>query len=87
MDRVDEWAGYQFDMAALTIGRKVENALSKNAMAKKNRKPEAQILADILGAGAGEKREFASLSKKVAVKTVKPGGEDYEILSNRSKSG
>lgn len=73
----DEWAAYQFDMACLTLGRRVENALSKNANKKKNaRKPEAHILAEILG-GPAEK-QYASLADKRPARVVRPGDAEYE---------
>ncbi|MCL4295687.1 MAG: hypothetical protein KJ077_08165 [Anaerolineae bacterium] len=89
LDGIDEWAGYQFDQAVLTIGRRVENALAKNAAAKKNaRKPEADILAEILGTGPdGTRKEYASVSRKRAAKVVKPGSPDYAVLANRPKPG
>lgn len=85
---LDEWAGYQFDLTCLTIGRRVENALSKNAAAKnKERKPEADILAGILGTGpGGAPVEYASVSKKRAAKVVKPGDAEYAVLAGKRPS-
>ncbi len=77
----DEWAAYQFDMACLTLGRRVESALAKNAAAKKNaRKPEAHIIAEILGA-PGEPKQYGSLTSKVTkAKTIRPGDPDWAIF-------
>lgn len=79
----DEWAAYQFDAAVMRIGRKVENALSKNASApKKKRKPVEVVIMKTLGLepeAAG--LQYGSLSDQVtgSVK-VKPGEDWFEAI-------
>jgi hypothetical protein len=83
LDQVDEWGGYQFDCAVLTFGRTVEKALHDNAGKKKReRKPEAEILAKFFGRPGGAAK-FGTLSGPF--KTVKPGDPEFELLAGRVK--
>ena len=70
----DEWAAYQFDAAALALGRKVENALNDNAGKKKERRrPPADIVAEILG----EKRPAGSGELARRAKAIDPASPEY----------
>lgn len=45
----DEWAAYQFDAAALTLGGRIQRALEANGAQKKNlRRPAEVIVREIL---------------------------------------
>lgn len=71
----DEWAAFQFDAAALAIGRRVENALGENAGKKKEkRRPAADIVAEIMG----EKSPAAGADLARRAKTVTPESPEFE---------
>jgi hypothetical protein len=45
----DEWAAFQFDAAALALGKAVDNALQENVLKKKGRLSPTQIVNRLLG--------------------------------------
>lgn len=74
----DEWAAFQFDSAALALGRKVETALSENASKKKAQRRKADdIVREILGdQPSGPDVHPTPLGRKA--KTLRPGDPGWD---------
>lgn len=72
----DELGAYQFDAAALALGRAVDQALRDNAAKdKKRRKPAAEVVSALLGV---ESTPAGAAKAPTPQRTLRPGDPDYD---------
>lgn len=70
---VNDWTAFQFDSAALNLGRIIENALAENARKKKAmRQPPENIINRILGFGK-QTGEVVSAGRFADIRKLGPG--------------
>jgi hypothetical protein len=84
----DEWAAFQFDAAALSLGRQVEKALQNNAARKEGqRRSPLDVVAAVLGT---EPAGQAPALPPGPIRNLRPGDKGYDewltVFSKEARS-